>query len=262
MLPRLWAGASESPNSPSTSRPVRQRTRIPATHLQLPRPCAPTTSNRWHAENVEAGKEPLAESYAYKWRFLGRLRPHLWNYFQTRARTRQASSSKTPSLATTLPSPATWPIIYFRHRRPGRFFRYNQIPEHNAIAQLPESSEFTVVISCAALSAIPRGKAPLRKSHYRMFPSPRLPAVGRCLHHRRHRQSLFRSRLRLPQSASQWGRDATLYIPVIRFIIFSEDAAGNTIARSSDHLVVDSSNASLTGKAFYERESASAPSRR
>jgi len=38
---------------------------------------------RWHAEHdVEAGKEPLAESYAYKGDSWDDLRPHLWNYFQ------------------------------------------------------------------------------------------------------------------------------------------------------------------------------------
>jgi hypothetical protein len=38
---------------------------------------------RWHAEHdVEAGKEPLAESYAFKGDSWDDLRPHLWNYFQ------------------------------------------------------------------------------------------------------------------------------------------------------------------------------------
>jgi hypothetical protein len=53
----------------------------------------------------------------------------------------------------------------------------------------------------------------------------------------------------------QWGRDATLYIPNVRFIILSEDAEGKTTFRSMTHPeFVDISEAGLNGKAFYERE--------
>jgi len=53
----------------------------------------------------------------------------------------------------------------------------------------------------------------------------------------------------------QWDRDATLYIPNVRFIIIREDAAGKTTAQSMTHQeFVDSSDASLRGKAFYEHE--------
>jgi hypothetical protein len=53
----------------------------------------------------------------------------------------------------------------------------------------------------------------------------------------------------------QWDRDATLYIPKVRFVIISEDVTGKATARSMTHQeFVDSSEASLNGKAFYERE--------
>jgi hypothetical protein len=53
----------------------------------------------------------------------------------------------------------------------------------------------------------------------------------------------------------QWDRDATLYIPNVRFIILREDATGKTTAQSMTHQeFVDSSDASLKGKAFYEHE--------
>jgi len=55
--------------------------------------------------------------------------------------------------------------------------------------------------------------------------------------------------------ARQWDRDATLYIPNVRFIIIREDPAGKTTAQSMTHQeFVDSSDASLRGKAFYEHE--------
>jgi hypothetical protein len=53
----------------------------------------------------------------------------------------------------------------------------------------------------------------------------------------------------------QWGRDATLYIPNVRFILVSEHAGGKVTAESMTHQeFVDDSEASLNGKAFYERE--------
>jgi hypothetical protein len=53
----------------------------------------------------------------------------------------------------------------------------------------------------------------------------------------------------------QWGRDATLYIPNVRFVIISDDAEGRTTARSMTHTeFVDMSEASLSGKSFYEHE--------
>jgi len=53
----------------------------------------------------------------------------------------------------------------------------------------------------------------------------------------------------------QWDRDATLYIPNVRFVIVSEDAVGKTTAVSMSHQeFVDMSEASTGGKAFYERE--------
>lgn len=53
----------------------------------------------------------------------------------------------------------------------------------------------------------------------------------------------------------QWGRDATLYLPGIRFVIITEDAAGNATAQSMTHQeFVDSTEASLGGKAFFEHE--------
>jgi hypothetical protein len=53
----------------------------------------------------------------------------------------------------------------------------------------------------------------------------------------------------------QWGRDATLYIPGMRFVIIAEDPTGNAAAESMTHQeFVDSSEAALNGKPFYERE--------
>jgi len=53
----------------------------------------------------------------------------------------------------------------------------------------------------------------------------------------------------------QWDRDATLYIPNVRFVIISEDATGKTTAESVTHQeFVDMSEASMSGKAFYEHE--------
>jgi hypothetical protein len=53
----------------------------------------------------------------------------------------------------------------------------------------------------------------------------------------------------------QWDRDATLYIPNVRFVIVSEDATGKATAESMSHQeFVDNSEASLGGKAFYEHE--------
>ena len=53
----------------------------------------------------------------------------------------------------------------------------------------------------------------------------------------------------------QWDRDATLYIPNVRFIIIRQEEAGKTTAQSMTHQeFVDSSDASLRGKAFYEHE--------
>jgi hypothetical protein len=53
----------------------------------------------------------------------------------------------------------------------------------------------------------------------------------------------------------QWDRDATLYIPDVRFVVISEDVTGKTTAESMTHQeFVDSSEASIGGKAFYEHE--------
>jgi hypothetical protein len=53
----------------------------------------------------------------------------------------------------------------------------------------------------------------------------------------------------------QWDRDATLYIPNVRFVMISEGATGKTTAESMTHQeFVDRSEASLAGKAFYEHE--------
>jgi hypothetical protein len=55
--------------------------------------------------------------------------------------------------------------------------------------------------------------------------------------------------------ARQWNRDATLYIPNVRFVIIHEDPAGKTTAESMTHQqFVDTSEASLNGKPFYEHE--------
>ena len=53
----------------------------------------------------------------------------------------------------------------------------------------------------------------------------------------------------------QWDRDATLYIPNVRFVVLSEDANGKIKAESMSHQeFVDNSEASLGTKAFYEHE--------
>jgi hypothetical protein len=53
----------------------------------------------------------------------------------------------------------------------------------------------------------------------------------------------------------RWDRDATLYIPNVRFVIISEDATGKTTAQSMTHQeFVDMSEASMAGKGFYEHE--------
>lgn len=53
----------------------------------------------------------------------------------------------------------------------------------------------------------------------------------------------------------QWGRDATLYVPGIRFVVISEDTVGNATAQSMTHQeFVDSSEASMGSKPFFEHE--------
>jgi len=53
----------------------------------------------------------------------------------------------------------------------------------------------------------------------------------------------------------QWGRDATLYIPGMRFVVITEDKNGNASAQSMTHQeFVDSTEAAMHGKAFFERE--------
>ncbi len=53
----------------------------------------------------------------------------------------------------------------------------------------------------------------------------------------------------------QWGRDSTLYMFNVRFVIIQEDATGAAAARSLTHQeFIDESDASLSGKAFYEHE--------
>ena len=53
----------------------------------------------------------------------------------------------------------------------------------------------------------------------------------------------------------QWGRDSTLYMFNVRFVIIQEDATGAATARSMTHQeFIDESDASLRGKAFYEHE--------
>jgi hypothetical protein len=52
-----------------------------------------------------------------------------------------------------------------------------------------------------------------------------------------------------------WGRDATLYVPGIRFIIFSEGNDGKIVARSLSHQeFVNEGDPAMKGKAFYEHE--------
>src|SRR5215831_6353294 len=53
----------------------------------------------------------------------------------------------------------------------------------------------------------------------------------------------------------EWGRDATLYIPGVRFVVFSKDRNGKTSAQSMTHQeFVDSSDHAMVAKGFYERE--------
>jgi hypothetical protein len=53
----------------------------------------------------------------------------------------------------------------------------------------------------------------------------------------------------------EWSRDATLYIPNVRFVIVKEGAKGKTAAQSMTHQeFADDSEAARGGKAFYERE--------
>jgi hypothetical protein len=57
------------------------------------------------------------------------------------------------------------------------------------------------------------------------------------------------------EKAREWGRDATLYVPGIRFNIFSEDKQGKTTVRSLSHQdFVNESESAMKGKAFYEHE--------
>ena len=52
-----------------------------------------------------------------------------------------------------------------------------------------------------------------------------------------------------------WGRDATLYIPGVRFVVFNKDKNGKTTAQSMSHQeFVDASDAAMVGKGFYEHE--------
>jgi hypothetical protein len=53
----------------------------------------------------------------------------------------------------------------------------------------------------------------------------------------------------------EWGRDATLYVPGVRFTIFSEDKQGKTSARALTHEeFVNEIEPAIKGKAFYEHE--------
>jgi hypothetical protein len=53
----------------------------------------------------------------------------------------------------------------------------------------------------------------------------------------------------------EWGRDATLYIPGVRFVVFSKDKNGRTTAQSMTHQeFVDASDRAMVTKGFYERE--------
>ena len=53
----------------------------------------------------------------------------------------------------------------------------------------------------------------------------------------------------------EWGRDATLYVPGMRFLIFREGQSGNTAVRALTHQeFVDESETERAGGAFYERE--------
>jgi hypothetical protein len=51
----------------------------------------------------------------------------------------------------------------------------------------------------------------------------------------------------------EWGRDATLYIPGVRFVVFSKDKNGKTTAQSMTHQeFVDASDRAMVTKGFYE----------
>jgi len=53
----------------------------------------------------------------------------------------------------------------------------------------------------------------------------------------------------------QWPRDRTLYISGVRFVSMSVDAKGQPVARVTDHQqFVDSTDAELVAKGFFERE--------
>lgn len=52
-----------------------------------------------------------------------------------------------------------------------------------------------------------------------------------------------------------WGRDATLYIPGIRFVMISKNKSGKTTSQSMSHQeFVDGGDASMVAKGFYEHE--------
>jgi hypothetical protein len=52
-----------------------------------------------------------------------------------------------------------------------------------------------------------------------------------------------------------WGRDATLYIPGVRFVMISKGKNGKTTAQSMSHQeFVDAGDASMVEKGFYEHE--------
>jgi hypothetical protein len=54
----------------------------------------------------------------------------------------------------------------------------------------------------------------------------------------------------------QWDRDATLYIPEVRFVVITEDKDGNATAVSMTHQdFVDSFESAMPGKPFFERSS-------
>jgi hypothetical protein len=55
--------------------------------------------------------------------------------------------------------------------------------------------------------------------------------------------------------ARQWGRDRTLYIPDIRFVMMSEDKSGQPLAQIASHQqFVDAADPVLVKDGFYERE--------
>jgi hypothetical protein len=87
---------------------------------------------RWHAEHdVEAGKEPLAESYAYKGDSWDDLRPHLWNYFQ-HVRTGKPVVEDAVFGHNRRASPATWPMNLISAAPPslGTLLPVQSNPEH------------------------------------------------------------------------------------------------------------------------------------